>query len=244
MYLVLFDIDGTLIKTGGAGQVAFFETIRQDFGVPEIPTSIPFAGRSDRAIAGDIMRASGIDPTEQAWQRFSKGYLRRLEQALSRCEGKILPGVLQLLNALERCEHAFVGLLTGNIEKGAQTKLSRYGLAERFSFGGFGDLRTDRNDIAADARQAAVDYLSSCGLSSCNGSTISKVMVIGDTPNDVTCARSIGAFAVAVATGGSSREELARTSPDLLLDDLTETDALLAEIESHAARPGNLAARP
>ena len=239
MYVVLFDIDGTLVKTGGAGQTAFLDTFREDLGVTEMLGDISFAGRSDRAIAEEIMRVSGLGSSEELWQRFYAGYTGRIEKALSTCQGEILPGILPLLDALKQLDHVLVGLLTGNVERGAQAKLAHYGIADRFAFGGFGDLRTDRDDIAADAWQAAARYLAAR-----NGHTIGEVMVIGDTPNDVTCARSIGAFAVAVATGGNTSEELAATKPDLVLDDLSDTDALLAEVQAHAPRTRNLAAKP
>ncbi|MCH2115328.1 MAG: haloacid dehalogenase-like hydrolase [Pirellulales bacterium] len=227
MYIVLFDIDGTLLQSGGAGSAAFFETFRQEFGVTDIPGKILFAGRSDRAIAEEIMRACQIEVTAEAWQRFSVGYCRRLPQWLHACEGGILPGVSTLLNTLQQLDHVSLGLLTGNMERGAKMKLAHYGIVDRFAFGGYGHLRTDRNDIAADAKQAAVHYVSAQGVMTLRG-----VMVIGDTPNDVLCARSIDAFAVAVATGGSTREELSAAGPDLLLDDLTNMGALLAEIRA------------
>ena len=227
MYLILFDIDGTLIKTGGAGQVAFFDTIREDFGISELPQGVPFAGRSDRAIAEEILRLCEVPINEETWEKFRTGYLGRLNGRLESCSGSVLPGVIELLDQLGPAENVCIGLLTGNIEEGAKTKLIYYGLWDRFAFGGYGDIRTERNDIAADAQQAGIDYLASR-----NGHTIKKVMVIGDTQNDVICARSIDAYAVAVCTGGASREELTETQPDLLLDDLADSERLLEEITS------------
>ena len=124
MYVVLFDIDGTLVKTGGAGQTAFLDTFREDLGVTEMPGDISFAGRSDRAIAEEIMCASGLESSEELWQRFYAGYTGRIEKALSTCQGEILPGILPLLDALKQLDHVLVGLLTGNVERGAQAKLA------------------------------------------------------------------------------------------------------------------------
>jgi len=225
MYTVLFDIDGTLLSSGGAGEAAYLDAFRQDFGLAEMPENISFAGRSDRAIVEEIMRASQIEPSADTWQRFCTGYCSRLQQSLARCEGSLLPGVLELIGALQRLEHVSLGLLTGNIECGAQMKLEEYGINGHFAFGGYGDRRTDRNDIAAEAKQAAAEAAAEKGHAGLCG-----VMVIGDTPNDVLCARSIDAFAVAVATGGSTRAQLAAAEPDLLLDDLTDSGALLAEV--------------
>ena len=117
------------------------------------------------------------------------------------------------------------------MEAGAWAKLRHYGLADRFAFGGFGDQHASRNDIAAAAMHAARQHVEA--NSNGSASEIHGAMVIGDTVNDVLCARSIGAFAVAVATGFTPAEELSACGPDLLLDDLTRPDALLAEI--HAA---------
>ena len=239
MYVVLFDIDGTLINTGGAGKDAFLDTFREDLGVTEMPSSVSFAGRSDRAIAEEIMQVSGLEMSEAAWQIFYAGYTGRIEKSLSTCQGEVLPGVLTLIAALQKLDHVLIGLVTGNVERSAQAKLVHYGIAAHFACGGFGDLRTNRNDIAADARQAAADYLAAR-----DGPAIGEVMVIGDTPNDVVCARSIGAYAVAVATGGSTQDELAASAPDLLLDDLTDAHALLAEVQAYTAPQRDLSARP
>jgi len=224
LYAVLFDIDGTLLQTGGAGQLAFAETFAEEFGVPELSGSVPFAGRSDRAITVDLMKAHQVAPTEENWQRFRDGYLQRLPAALTQREGCVLPGVTTLLDKLESLEHPLVGLLTGNLRTGALHKLTYYGLAHRFGFGGYGDDLDERCDIAAaalaEAQRAALRR-------SGNGRALSGVMVIGDTVHDISCARSIGAFAVAVPTGNTPRAELQAAAPDLLLDDLSDPRPLL-----------------
>jgi phosphoglycolate phosphatase-like HAD superfamily hydrolase len=233
VYAILFDIDGTLVSTGGAGQLAFAETFAAEFGVEQLSGKVPFAGRSDRAIASELMRVHGVDPHEENWRRFRAGYLERLPSALARKQGRVLPGVVDLLREISAAGHPLVGLLTGNIREGAEHKLQHYGLAEHFTFGGFGDASADRNGIAAAAlaeaqRVANAEFAEARGLEVCE---LAGAMVIGDTVHDVTCARSIGAFAVAVPTGGATREELAAAKPDLLLDDLSDARPLLAEIE-------------
>lgn len=230
MYAVLFDIDGTLLQSGGAGHVAFAETFLEVFQVTEIPKGISFAGRSDRAIAQEIMQRTDVVPSQANWQRFFAEYQQRLGPVLKRCEGEVLPGVVDLLDTLQQVSHAAVGLLTGNTEFGAKAKTSAYGLAGRFAFGGYGDERTDRDQIAADALDAARDWVAE----SCGHDGLCGAMVIGDTPADVQCGRAIDAFVVAVATGGSSLAELEQCEPDLLLTDLSEVDDLLAEIAAAA----------
>ena len=217
MYAVLFDIDGTLISTGGAGQLAFALTFAEEFGVEPMSGEVKFAGRSDRAIAHELMRVHGIAETPENWQRFLGAYVQQLPLALSSRNGRVLPGVIDLLDELDRIPHVKVGLLTGNIHKGARAKMRHYGLDGRFAFGGFGDTTNDRDEIARQAIVAAETPI--CGS-----------MVIGDTIHDVRCARAIDAVAVAVATGGNSLEELAAVEPDVLLADLSDASKLLAAI--------------
>ena len=232
MYAVLFDIDGTLLQTGGAGHVAFSETFREIFEVEEIPRGIPFAGRSDRAISTEIMQAVGIDASDENWQIFFDDYRQRLGRVLQKQEGRVLPGVVELLDELKQHEQVAIGLLTGNTEFGAMAKTAAYGLAERFAFGGYGDVRTHRNDIAKDALQAAEQFVAGQDESG----TLCGAMVIGDTPADVECGRAVDAFVVAVATGGSSIEELEACKPDLLLADLTDSTELLQEVAATLQR--------
>ena len=226
MYAVLFDIDGTLVQTGGAGQLAFAETFADEFRVPKLSGAVPFAGRSDRAIAFELMRVHDVPPTEDNWEKFRTAYLERLPSALTRRQGQVLPGVVELLDELEKHSHPLVGLLTGNLHDGAMHKLSYYGLINRFGFGGYGDLCDERCDIAAaalaEAQRAAANKNGHA-----NGNRLMGAMVIGDTVHDISCARSINAFAVAVPTGNTSRETLAAAKPDLLLEDLSDAGPLL-----------------
>jgi phosphoglycolate phosphatase-like HAD superfamily hydrolase len=225
MYAVLFDIDGTLLQTGGAGQLAFAEAFASEFEVHELSGKVPFAGRSDRAIAFDLMRLHGVPAHEENWRRFRTRYLERLPASLQRRQGLVLPGVVALLDELESLDHPLLGLLTGNVEEGARHKLSYYGLSERFPFGGFGDQSDDRCQIAATALNEAQRAAERrCHL---NGDSLSGVMVVGDTVHDITCARSIDAVAIAVTTGNTRKAELQSANPDLLLDDLSDPTPLL-----------------
>jgi phosphoglycolate phosphatase-like HAD superfamily hydrolase len=231
VYALLFDIDGTLVHTGGAGQLAFAETFAQDFGVPEISSAVAFAGRSDRAIAMDLLKVHGLAASDENWRRFRIGYLRRLPDALKRRQGRVLPGVGALLDALSGLKHTAIGLLTGNLREGAEKKLGYYGLWSHFAFGGFGDDTNNRCEIAAIAVAEAERYATE--QNGASSPRLAGVMVIGDTVHDIRCARSIGAVAVAAPTGGSSRDELAAAAPDILLDDLSDPRRLLQLV--HAA---------
>lgn len=222
MKTCLFDIDGTLVMTGGAGQQAFAEAFAELFDVPEISQDVSFAGRSDRAIALDLMRAHGIPGDEENWRRFRAGYAKRLPAALERCTGSVLPGVESLIAKLEALGDVKLGLLTGNLRETAEVKLAYYGLWRHFSFGGFGDIHTSRNDIATTAVEEAVKHHEAEGVDYDH-----FVVVIGDTQHDVTCAKSIGAKAVAVPTGHTPAETLRAAGPDLLVETLEDCNSLL-----------------
>ena len=221
MHICLLDIDGTLVQTGGAGQAAFARTLAADFGITEISREVAFAGRSDRAIAFDLFRIHGVEPTAENWQRFYRGYLRRLEETLPTHRGYVLPGVVALLEALTARGDVALGLLTGNVREAARRKLTHYGLWHWFPFGGFGDDHVDRNDIAAAALAEARLHL--------DGRAIAKqqVVVIGDTLNDISCGRSIGAKCVAVPTGHAPAEVLRHGAPDVLVETLEDAKPVL-----------------
>ena len=245
MHICFFDIDGTLILTGGAGQAAFERAFFEDFGIDQWNGQVRFSGRSDRAIVADLFAVHGIENSDANWERFVTGYLERLPRTLQESNGRILPGVESLLELLASRDDVTLGLLTGNMRIGAERKLAHYGLGRFFEFGGYGDALLDRNEIAATAVAAARDYFEQAqdpappssgerlgvgdsahakdGDRLANASTI----VIGDTEHDVRCARSIGATAVAVATGFTDRPTLVASRPDLLLDDLADPTPFL-----------------
>jgi phosphoglycolate phosphatase-like HAD superfamily hydrolase len=222
MRILLFDIDGTLLASGGAGKFAMESALLEEFGLPALTAQVPYSGRTDRAIGRDLLRLHGIDPTPANFQRLHEAYLHRLPNALARQPGRVLPGVVTLLESLAGRSDVAVGLLTGNIAAGAAAKLGHYGLAHHFAFGGYGDRHWERDDVAREALSVAGRHLG-------RPIDLNRVWVIGDTPLDVACARAIGARAVAVATGWHSLDELAATSPDLLLPDLADHGPLMAQ---------------
>jgi phosphoglycolate phosphatase-like HAD superfamily hydrolase len=221
MRLFLFDIDGTLMTSGGAGKAAMERALAEVFGFVGEVRDIPFAGRTDRAIGRDLLQLCRTDMTEQAWQRFLTVYFQRLPECLREYPGRVLPGVAELLARLVVQSDTALGLLTGNARRGAEMKLQHYGLWSHFPFGGFGDDHDDRSDVARAALRAANDHL---------GRRVDprQTWVIGDTPFDIACARAVGARAVGVATGWHTSAALAAAGPDLLFEDLSNPEPLLA----------------
>lgn len=220
MHVLLFDIDGTLLRSGGAGKLALETAFREVFGLQELVGDVPYSGRTDRAICLDLLRAHGLAETQENWMRLRDAYLGQLPLALTRVTGNVMPGIAELLIWLRGQSGYCLGLLTGNIREGARIKLGHYNLFHYFPFGGFGDLHFCRNEVAREARALVREHVP-------HDVTDDRVWVIGDTPLDVRCARAIGAKAVAVATGGFTRQQLAVESPDLLFDDLSDPGPLL-----------------
>lgn len=219
MHVVLFDIDGTLIVTGGAGKVALESALASEWGITPSSDGLSLSGRTDRAIVRDLFLMHGIEPSDANWKRLAAAYLAILPACLARHQGKVLPGIAALLESFAVREDVAVGLLTGNVRAGAMAKLGHYGLWHHFAFGGFGDAHSERDDVAREALAATTLHLRGPVVGEC-------IWVIGDTPFDVRCARSIGARALAVGTGWHSLDELAASQPDLLLPDLSDPTPL------------------
>jgi phosphoglycolate phosphatase len=219
MRAILFDIDGTLVRTGGAGKAAMEAALCEEFGVRLNSEEIPYSGRTDLAIGRDLLAAHGLDPTANH-TKLVEGYLARLPYYLGRFPGRVCPGVTELLGALRKRTDVVLGLLTGNVRRGAERKLGHYGLWENFAVGGFGDDHADRDDVARAALGAVEQHV---------GGKVNPadVWVIGDTPLDVKCARAIGAKVVAVATGWHQLDDLVASEPDFALADLSDPAELL-----------------
>ncbi len=222
MRVLLFDIDGTLIRTGGAGGAALMEAFTHEFRVDQ-PSDVPFAGRTDRGIAKNLFTLHGVDDTWSNWQRLHEKYLEFLTVHLPRHEGCVLPGIAPLLDAIDERSELIAGLLTGNTGEGARMKLEYYDLYHHFAFGGYGDQHPNRDDVAREALAASRSHL-------VDRLDATDVWVIGDTPLDIACARSIGANVAAVATGWHSVEKLAESKPDLLLADLQDASAFIQHL--------------
>jgi phosphoglycolate phosphatase-like HAD superfamily hydrolase len=217
--LVLFDIDGTLVHTGGAGAKAFARAFASEFGVPDGTQRLKFAGRTDVSLVREFFTTYHIEASAENFDRFFKAYILCLRQTIVGCNGGACPGVLEFFQALRsRPQPPLTGLLTGNIKQGARIKLERFDLWQHFSFGGFADDHEERDQIAAAALRRGRRHL---------GRHLrgEEVLVIGDTPLDIRCGRAIGAKVLAVATGGASLEDLQRHNPDWAVPDLTHIHA-------------------
>jgi phosphoglycolate phosphatase-like HAD superfamily hydrolase len=220
MHVCLFDIDGTLISSGGAGKRALEEALASEFGITQPIEKLLLSGRTDRAIMQDLFRMHALEESPANRKRLRAGYLRHLPACLAAAQGRVLPGIAAFLERLRAEEKAGIGLLTGNLREGARLKLGHFDLFQHFAFGGYGDDHLDRDDVAREALAAVHERF--------NGSICpERIWVIGDTPLDIRCARSIGARVAAVGTGWHSLEELAAHEPDLLLSDLSDPTLLL-----------------
>ena len=227
MKIVLFDIDGTLLWTDGAGRRAVHRALAETFGtVP--PDGHEFDGKTDPQIVRELMVLRGVDDaTIDA--RLSLALSRyveclRLELAGVDHTGKTYPGIESLLVALEAREDVLIGLLTGNVHEGAAAKLEAVGLAHhRFKVGAFGSDHASRLELPEIARRRAEWYL---------GGPVAgeDVIVIGDTPSDMGCGRAIGARAIGVATGRYSADALLACNPVAVFDDLSDTAAVMQAI--------------
>lgn len=196
--VVLFDLDETLLRTGGAGVLAMNRAFEDLFGIANALDGIPYAGRMDPQILSDALAKHGIrDATGPILSRLKERYLEHLRQTLWEREGHVMPGVPQLLQALLAQPEVAVGLATGNFREAAWLKLQRYGLNSFFAEGAFGEDAPDRAQLVALAAQrVAKDRVPQ------------RTIVVGDTPRDVEAALACGFWAVGVATGRYSQEEL------------------------------------
>lgn len=218
--LLLFDIDGTLIDSGGAGVQSLRDALRQKWGITSDLAEIEIAGRTDVLIARQILRAFELGETEENVATFLDLYLQGLVRELPLREGRVLPGIDQLLPRLQERPQNVLALLTGNVERGAQLKLEHYGLWRFFEFGAYADDSHDRNSLGPFAIRRALEK----HAINFPGTAID---VIGDTPYDIACGKAIGARTIAVATGNFSRAELEKHEPDVVLEDLADVDAVI-----------------
>src|SRR5438874_1992154 len=217
--LLLFDIDGTLIHSGGAGVHALKLTLAERFKIADTLHYIEIACITDSGIVASILQKHKIPATNENITAFLDSYVHFLSRELPRRKGNLLPGVLELLQKLKSRKHLVLALLTGNVSRGAQLKLEHYGVWHFFEFGAFADDHHDRNELGPFARSRAKER---------HGREFSAdIDVIGDTPRDIACGKALGARTIAVATGTWRREQLAEHQPDFLIDDLSDVDRVI-----------------
>ncbi len=221
--LLLFDIDHTLIDSGGAGVQALRDAFEEQFGIGEDLAGIEIAGRTDTGIIHQILQKREIALSEENTAAFLERYLRLLVRELPRREGKLLPGIAELLQRLQEERRHVLALLTGNVSRGAKLKLEHYGIWHFFDFGAFADDHHVRNELGPFAVRRAFER---------HGIEFApeQIDVIGDTPHDIACGKAIGARTIAVATGDFSTTQLADYAPDIVLDDFSEVRARMTEL--------------
>ena len=217
--LVLFDIDGTLLHTNSVGIRAFAKTLESHFNVRNGTDGLKFAGRTDTGLVRELFLKHGIQPSKKNFDLFFTAYAHWLAPMLAETGGEIIVGAEALIAGLQKLpEPPVLGLLTGNIQLGAEIKLRFFNLWNVFATGAFADDLEDRNQIARVALERGSELIGR----QLHGS---ETVVIGDTPHDITCGRAIGARVLAVATGGCPMEELKAHKPDWLVADLTKITA-------------------
>jgi phosphoglycolate phosphatase len=219
--LILFDIDGTLLKPMGLGRRSLESAFRDHYGRDRVFEGIAFHGRTDFEIVDEgVAKVSGR--LEDSKMLVDK-YLDHLRREVADGPSLVLPGVVALLDRLASDPAVTLGLVTGNVREGARIKLARDRLGPYFRIGAFGDDHRDRGELVRIAKQRARDE----GF---NGFADQDVFLIGDTRNDVKAARAAQAVAIAVATGGDSLEVLASYTPDHLFASLEPADPVVAAL--------------
>ncbi|MFZ5441542.1 MAG: HAD family hydrolase [Myxococcota bacterium] len=219
--VLLFDIDGTLVTTGGAGRRAIQRAFEVLHGRPDACSHFKFGGMTDRAIARQGLTAIGVEPSDEAIDTLLARYVRVLEEEVARVPDatyRVHAGMREAVAAAHR-EGMAVGLGTGNIREGARVKLERVGLFSAFSFGGFGDDHELRAELIRRGAERGLALL---------GVREARVVIIGDTPKDIEAAQAIGAESIAVTTGGFTRAQLSAATR--VFDTLADEGALEATL--------------
>lgn len=235
MILLLFDIDGTLISTDGAGMRAFYRALGKVFDIRIENQRIRPDGKADPLILKEILAQYHLSGRwcMDAQQEMFSWYLEFLEDEMAKIlkTGRIqvLPGVHTFLKALSLESDFALGLATGNLEEGARIKLKNAGLNDFFHFGGFGSDSEDRTNLTRIAIRRGMHHVSP--------SLVDGTFVIGDTPFDVMHGRKAGAFTIAVASGGYGIDELRACEPDLVLPDLIPTEPLISFMRTRVRPP-------
>jgi phosphoglycolate phosphatase len=224
MYLILFDIDGTLVLTGGAGMRAMNRACEDLVSNENAMAGVTFAGRTDWSILDDILRNHGHTLDEVLMDELRRRYVTHLAEEIER-PGRgvkdVMPGIRELLDALQRRDDVHVGLLTGNFIEGARIKLEYFDLWKYFAWGAFGGDAASRNDLVPIAVSRAREH----GI---DGIAPERVLVIGDTPNDIECALVAGATPVAVATGSYPVDQLRAAGATIVFEDLSDPQPFLS----------------
>lgn len=224
--LILWDIDGTIIVSHGAGVRAMEKALTKRFGVKCDLSQIDWAGRTDSWITGEVFRYTGLPDTPQNTHDYLEAYLELLPLELrDGPQGEVLPGVLELLETFHHHKEVAQGLLTGNLKRGAEFKLTHFKVWHYFEFGAFADDSSLRNDLGPHALRRAKDRHAV-------EFPPDRTFIIGDTPHDIECGKVIGARTIAVATGKFTVAELAAHQPTAVFENFADTAAFLRVINA------------
>ena len=221
--LILFDIDGTLLLSGRAGLRAMTRAFDTTFGITDAFAGESFGGRTDSFLVSKALQANGLPDTPEQHERLRQHYIPLLAEEIEHPgtgHKGLMPGARELLDALHDHHHLHLALLTGNYRDAAEIKLQHFEIWDFFEWGAFSDDATDRNALVPIARSRAETY-------DIPGAAIERVIVIGDTPHDIECARVAGAKSIAVATGGFTIDQLREAGADEVLPDLSDTARVL-----------------
>ncbi len=227
--LLLWDIDGTLLSSAGAGLRALTVALSREFGIDGNLEGIDWAGRTDRFIIRQILKKYSLPESDEMFNRYLDGYVAALPEELRRTGSRVLPGIEALLARAADDGAIAQGLLTGNIRRGAETKLGFHGLWDLFPFGAFANDAEFRNELGPHALRRATE---STGFAFAPA----HVWVIGDTPHDITCGKVIGARTLAVATGHHAPAELEAHQPTATLASLSDVDAVWQLLREQSKR--------
>ena len=226
MFLLLFDIDGTLVRTGGAGKDSMEKALYKVFNIKNGLDSIPMMGRTDPLILKDAVAKHGIVWNRENENKLKEVYFKIIEKEIikPRKGQRVLPGIEQALKLLSGEKHIYLGLLTGNYRTSAYVKINRFDLGKYFPFGAFADDSPDRNKLG---RFAMERFVAKYGITISS----SNVFIIGDTPHDIACALPYNFKTVAVATGIHSFEKLKEHNPDFVFRDFRDYENILHKLK-------------
>lgn len=221
--LILWDIDCTLIDSGGAGERALRLALKREFAIEDTLAWLEYFGRTDAWIARAILQKHLGSATPEAIQRFLGAYLSALDVEVRNPRARVLPGVPDILAKISHSTEFAQGLLTGNLRRGAEIKLGHLGLWTTFPFGAFADDAEARDDLGPHALRRATAF---------HGEVFAphQVFIVGDTPSDIACGKAIGARTIAVATGRYTSERLRSHQPTAVLESLADSKAFFSAL--------------